>query len=232
MSPDQLKRAIRLRAKRICAIICFALLLLIILLAVSFRETILSRAGRFMAPQGDYVADVAILEGTEFIDRSTVARGMDLLASGKVKRLFVVLHNIAALHRPFGLNKDYPKLVGEELRALGLKEKDFKVIVTHIHQPITLTAATGVLGTLSQEHVKTAILISPGFHARRSYLIYQYVCIPFNIKIFPSACFNAYPLDHWWSQEQGVRDFSLELMKLIYYLAGRHIPLKLSYAGY
>ena len=29
-------------------------------------------AGQFMAPQGDYIADVAILEGNDFIDRNLV----------------------------------------------------------------------------------------------------------------------------------------------------------------
>ena len=49
------------------------------------------------------------------------------------------------------------------------------------------------------------------------------------IKIFPSACFNSYQLDHWWSQEDGLRDFAQELLKLAYYIAEGYIPFKLSY---
>ena len=216
------------RVKWIWGGICLSLFLIIILI-FSFRVTILMRAGQFMAPEGNYIADVAILEGTEFIDRSIVMRGMNLLSSGKVKRIIVVLHRIAPSHRPFAFNEDYPHIVKEEMEALGLKERDFRIIVTHIHDPITLTAARGALETISKEDVKSAILLSPGFHTRRSYLIYQHLCIPFQIKIFPSACFNSYQLDHWWSQEGGLRDFTEEFLKLAYYLARGYIPLKLSY---
>ncbi len=60
-----------------------------------FRESILLKAGCFMAPAGDYKADVAILEGTEFISTGTITSGIDLLSSGKVKRIVIVLQNIA-----------------------------------------------------------------------------------------------------------------------------------------
>jgi hypothetical protein len=204
-------------------------LLLILILIFSFRVTILMQAGKFMAPNGNYIANVAILEGTEFIDRSTVMSAMNLLSSGKVKRIVIVLHRIAPSHRPFALNEDYPNLVKKEMEAIGLKERDFKIIVTRIHHPVTLTAAIGALETLSKEDVKSAILLSPGFHTRRSLLVYQYAGIPHQIKIFPSACFNAYQLDHWWSHENGVRDFTSELLKLAYYLARGYIPFRFNY---
>ena len=216
------------KTKWIWGAICL-FLFLIIILVYTLRVEMLTRAGRFMAPQGDYVADIAILEGNEFIDRSLVTSGMNLLSSGKVKRLIIVLFRIAPSHRPFAINEDYTELVKKEMESLGLKEKDFKIIVTHIHHPITLTAARGVLEAISKEDVKSAILLSSGFHTRRSYLIYQYVCIPFQVKIFPSACFNSYQLDHWWSQERGLRDFTEELLKLGYYLVRGYIPFKLSY---
>jgi hypothetical protein len=187
------------------------------------------QAGRFMAPDGNYVADVAIMEGDEFIDRGVVKSGMNLLSSGKVKRIVAVLHRIAPSHRPFALNEDYPGLVRTELEAIGLKDRDFKVIVTHIHHPVTLTAARGALATLSKEDVKSAILLSKGFHTRRSFLIYQHLGAKYQIKIYPSACFNAYQPDHWWSQEHGVRDFTAELLKLAYYVAGGYIPFKFNY---
>jgi hypothetical protein len=216
------------KSKWIWGGICLSLLLSIVMI-FSFRVTILMQAGKFMAPDGDYIADIAILEGTEFIDRGVLMKGLNLLSSEKVKRIVVVLHRIAPSHRPFAFNEDYPNLVKKELETIGLKEKDFKIILTHIHHPITLTAATGVFEALSKEDVKSAILVSPGFHTRRSFLVYQYAGLPFQIKIFPSACFNEYQLDHWWSQERGVRDFAAELFKLGYYLAEGYIPFKFSY---
>ncbi len=216
------------RVKWIWAGICLSLFLIIILV-FSFRVAILMRAGHFMAPEGNYNADVAILEGGDFIHRDIVMNGKNLLSSGKVKKLIVVLHRIAPSNRPFALNEDYPDLVKKEMETLGMKERDFRIIVTHIHHPITLIEAKGVVEIISKENVKSAVLLSEGFHTRRSYLVYQHTCSPFQIKIFPSACFNSYQPDHWWSQEGGLRDFTEELLKLVYYLAGGHIPFKLSY---
>lgn len=198
-------------------------------LVFSFRESILTEAGKFMAPAGDYAADVAILEGTEFIHRGIVNNGVNLLRTGKVKRLAVVLHNIAPSHRPFAFNENYAERVAQELKGLGLKDDEFKIIVTHIHHPVTLTEARGALETLSREGVKSAILLSPGFHARRSYLAYQHLAIPLQMKIYPLACFNGYPLDKWWTQDNGLRDFLGESLKLAYYLIMGYIPLKFSY---
>jgi len=98
-----------------------------------------------------------------------------------------------------------------------------------VRHPITLREAEVVLNNLSRENIKSAILVSPGFHTRRSYLVYQYIGRPLQIKIFPEASFTGYNLDNWLVQERGFRDFTVELFKLVYYLAGGYIPFKFSY---
>jgi hypothetical protein len=216
------------KSKWIWGGICLFIFIIIIFTLI-FRETILLKAGSFMAPAGDYKADVAILEGTEFISTGFITTGMELLSSGKVKRLVIVLQNIAPADRPYGINGNYPDIVLQKLKNLGLKETEFKVIVVHIGNPVTLKEAEAVLKVLSKDNIKSAILLSSGFHTRRSYLAYQYVGIPLQIKIFPSACFTNYQLNNWWVQEPGVRDFTVELLKLGYYLAGGYIPFKFSY---
>jgi hypothetical protein len=202
---------------------------LMVFFVFAFRESFLLEAGKFMAPQGDYVADVAILEGSEFIDRDLIGSGLSLLRSGRVKRLFVVLHNIAHLDRPFGFNNNYADLVKQGLEDLGLKQGEFKIIVTHIHDPFTLTEAQGVMKALSDEGIQSAILLAPGFHTRRSFLVYQYLGLQTGIRIFPDACFDEYMLDKWWTQEIAVRDFVSESLKLGYYLIRGYIPFKFSY---
>jgi hypothetical protein len=216
------------KSKWILEGICLCLLLIVIVI-FSFRVPILKQAGKFMAPAGDYKADVAILEGAEFIRTGAVASGMDLLSSGKVKRIVIVLQNIVPAHRPFGINGNYSDIIKQELKDLGLKEAEFKVLVVPIRHPVTLKEAEVALEALSKENITSAILLSPGFHARRSYLAYQYVGMSMQIKILPSACFTEYQLNNWWVQEPGVRDFAVELLKLGYYLAGGYIPFKFSY---
>ena len=206
----------------------FPSIFLIIIIAF-FHAAILSHAGKFMAPVGDYEADVAIIEGSEYIPTGMVDQGLNLLSSGKVKRLVIVLHRIARLHRPYGLNKGYANLVRKELQNHGVKETDLIIIETTIRNPVTLTEAGEALNALSRENVKSAILLSSGFHTRRSFLAYQFVGIPLQIKIFPSACFTEYELDQWWANYNGVRDFGIEICKLAYYIVGGYIPLKFSY---
>jgi uncharacterized SAM-binding protein YcdF (DUF218 family) len=200
--------------------------------AFLFRKTILLDAGSFMAPearQTEGAADVAILEGTEFIKRSMISTGLKLLSSGRAKHLVIVLHKIAPDHRPFALDEDYPSSVERELKALGMKDSMFTIIVTHIHNPVTLISAKGALDVLSRDGVKSALLVSPGFHLRRSFLVYQYLAVPLKIKIYPVPCFDAYSPDNWWNQDWGSRDFLAELEKLVFYMARGYIPLKLSY---
>ena len=187
------------------------------------------KAGHYMAPDSTDTADVAILEGTEFIQRTVVAHGMHLLQSGRAKRLVIVLHRIAPDHRPFAFSEDYTGLVKQEMEGLGLKEGQFEIIVTSIHHPVTLTAARGALEVLSHEGVKSAILLSSGFHTRRSFLAYAHAGISLQIKIFPHACFDEYALDRRWTREGGVRAFAEESLKLAYYLMMGYIPLKFSY---
>lgn len=204
----------------------FLALFLIFILIFSFRTAILTQAGKFMAPQGDYTADAAILEGSQFIERNLLIKGMSLLSSGKVRRIIIVLH---ARAKPFAFNDDYPDLVRKELKALGLKETDFRIVLTPVEQPVTLTEARWVAKIISKDDLKRAILLSQGFHTRRSYLTYQHVCHPFQIKIYPFACFGDYQPEQWWSQGDGFRDFATESFKLVYYLARGYIPFKFTY---
>lgn len=211
----------------------YASLLLLLILLYIFRATLLVQAGKFMAPQGNYIADVAILQGCTFLDKDidiVIISGIRLLSSGTVKRLIVVLHSNVPSDRFVTSDKSYPGLVKKEMENLGLREKDFRIIVTPAQHPATLIEAKAVMEALYREDIKSAILLSHGFHTRRSYLVYQYVGLPFRIKIFPSACLESCePLDNWWSQEQGRRYFAEELPKLAYYFARGYIPLKLSY---
>lgn len=224
-------QAMKPNVKWIWGTLCIFAMVTVILI-ISFHRSILLEAGRFMAPEANQiegVADVVIVEGTTFIGRGVVSKGLELLSSGKAKRMVVVLHRIAPHHRPFALNEDYPSSVRRELQNLGLKDSAFTIIVTHIHEPITLVSAQGAMDVLSMDGVKSAILVSSGFHMRRSFLVYQHLSFPFNIKIYPVACFEAYKLNNWWNQDTGPRDFLTELHKLLFYMVKGYIPLKFSY---
>ena len=211
--------------------VIFIGLIAIALVIYTQREILFIKAGHFMAPTGDYTADIVILEGADYIDTGFIKTGMDLMSAGKVKKIIVVIHRIAPAHRPFGINGDYPDVVRQKLKEAGLKEQQFKVIVSPIRNPVTLKEAQFVLKDLADDQIKDAILIAPSFHTRRSYLCYSYIGKPLRIKIYPVACFTDHQQVKWWEDERGWRTFGAESLKLLYYLTFRHIPLKLSYAS-
>jgi hypothetical protein len=194
-----------------------------------FRDPLGEKAGRFMAPQGDYTAEVVILEGADYIRTGFIKTGMDLLSSGKVKKIIVVIHRIAPAHRPFGINGDYPDVVRQKLKDAGLKEEQFKIIVAPIRHPVTLMEARFVLADLGADGISTAILVAPSFHTRRSYMAYSHAGEALRIKIYPLASFTDHQQNRWWTNPGARRDFGLEFLKLVYYLAGGHLPFKFSY---
>lgn len=206
--------------------------LLVIIIFYVFHEAILLRVGRFMAPSMDNVgniADAVIVDGDEFIKRYTIIKGINVLRSGAAKRLVIVMQQINQEDRPFGVNEDYFGLVRKDLEGHGLKEKDFKIIMTPWKHPLTMSAAKTALDMLSREGVKSAILVSDGFHTRRSYLTYQYVGESYQMKIIPQACFKNSQYDKWWSRDKDLRSYIEELSKLTYYMLRGYIPMKFSY---
>ena len=202
---------------------------ILVIIPLVFYDKILLQAGKFMAPEEVGIADVVILEGSETVETGAVAKGMNLLSSGRAGRMIVVIHQVPEKKKPFAIPEDYPNLIKKELKALGLREEQFRVLVTPIHHPITLTEAKLVLQTLSGEGVKGGILLSKGFHTRRSSLVYRQVGIPLQIEIMPSPYFNEYELDRWWAYVPGRRDFLSEFSKLVYYQVRGYIPFSLSY---
>ena len=212
--------------------ILIGILVLLILACIGgylFRESLLEEAGRFMAPQSESYADAAILEGSDYISVGFIEKGKDLLSSGRAKKIFIVIHRIAPAHRPFGIDGDYPNVVREKLIHAGLKEELFKIIVTPIRNPVTLKEAQFAMKEIAAHKIGSAILVSPSFHTRRSYLAYQLAANSLNIKIYPLASFTDFNQERWWVDETGWRDFAAESAKLFYYLLGGHLPLKFSY---
>jgi hypothetical protein len=220
----------RRKAKWILGAICIATIITVIV-AFSFRRTILVEAGKFMAPVATHiegVTDVVILEGTEFVSKGMVSEGLELLSSGKARRMVIVLHQVAPNHRPFSLNGDYVSSLTTELQNAGLKRSSFTIIAVPLREPVTLTSARRALEVLSTDNVKSAILVSSGFHTRRSFLVYQHLSVPLHIKIYPLACFDQYQPGSWWTEDTGVRDFVEEVSKLVVYVVAGYIPPKFS----
>jgi len=207
----------------------FAILVVISLLLFSFREIILMRMGSYLAPEGTGKADAVILEGTYLIKWKAVEMGLRLLSSGQAGFVVVVVNQDSESEKTFAL-PNYPLLVSKNLEALGLKENQFEIIETPSDHPITLTAAKIVLPNLSRKGIKRAILLSQGFHMRRSYWAYKQVGSSFGIEVIPQPYFIKFQKENWWQEISGAQAFYSELLKFMYYLLRGYIPLKSVYA--
>ena len=140
--------------------------------------------------------------------------------------MVIVLHISQKKGQLFAIQEDYPKLLKEKFKALGLKEKQLKILIVPINDhPITLTEARFVVGALAKEDFHNAILLSEGFHARRSWSVYRQEGKRFNISVKPYPVFINFRKDNWWHQKEGIRDFVEEFSKLVYYLGCGYISI-------
>jgi hypothetical protein len=138
------------------------------------NQPILNGAGRVLAPNSDEKAEVVILEGTEVVKEGALNAGMRFLADGKAKSMVVVLHHPQKGKQGFALQEWYPQLVLKELEHLGLEKEKVQIISVPVDgHPITLAEARFVAERLFQQGVRRAILLSEGFHTRRSFAVYS-----------------------------------------------------------
>jgi hypothetical protein len=196
-----------------------AALTIFLLISILCSQSVLTRIGDFLAPLSSKKAEAVILEGTATITKGAVKEGIGLLTNSN-SRLVVVVHLNKEEGQLFAIQKEYPLLLRRALEALGLKEGRVQIISVPINDdPVTLTEARFVMAALSKEGIRNAVLVSEGFHTRRSWAVYQQEGKPFNLSIEPHPCFVNYTRDHWWRQKEGIRNFVQETSKLIYYLA-------------
>lgn len=204
----------------------FSVLLLGLVVLLFFsHKIILVEAGRFLAPEGMGKADVVILEGTELIRETPIRIGISFLSSGRANRM-VVVYQESEKEQIFARPLDYNLYLTKKLEDLGLEKDQIKVLKAPKEHPITLTEARIVLSNLSKTGVRSAVLLSEGFHTRRSYWAYKQVGLPLGIEIIPYPYFMRYQKENWWQRARGSREFIDQCLKFFYYLIRGYIPVK------
>jgi uncharacterized SAM-binding protein YcdF (DUF218 family) len=189
------------------------------LILLLLHQPLLTRAGDFLAPNGKEGAEVVILEGTATINNRVVKEGMTLLKNNPRGILVVVLHLPEQAGQLFAIQEEYPLLLRKKLKILGLREEQIRLLSVPINDhPITLTEARFVMTALAQEGVHNAVLVSEGFHSRRSWSVYCQEGGNSKISIEPHPIYIKYNKEGWWRQKEGIRDFVQESAKLLYYL--------------
>jgi len=206
------------------AILVLALLAVGAILLFFFYPTVLCAGGRYLAPEGRGRAEVVILEGSMVVEERAVRVGMELISSGRAKKLAVVYHE--SDERAFGLPPDYDLFLIQKISELGLKKDQISIYAVPREHPITLNEAKIVLSKLAKDRTPNAIVLAEDFHTRRSYWVYKQIGKTLGIDIIPYPHFSRFKIDGWWQKAEGVRDFLEEGMKFLYYVLRGYIPIK------
>lgn len=199
--------------------------LLIIFFLLSFYQTLLKKAGDFLAPEKIEEAEVIIIESSELIREKAIKIGMDFLSQKRGNFLIVVYQN-SPEEKVFGRPSDYRQFLITKLETMGLNIDKVSVIEVPKEHPITLIEAKIVLPHLAQRGFKRAILIAESFHTRRSLWAYTKIGREVGIKIYPYPFFTKFKKDQWWRNRQGIREFFTESVKFLYYLFYGYIPIE------
>ena len=181
-----------------------------------------------MAPDGQEEAEVVIVEGTQVVKNMAIDAGTKLLTEGKAGHmLVVVLHKSSKEDQLFAIQDRYTQLLLNESEKMSPGRTKFQVILAPIGgHPITLAEARFVVAKLSKGGIKSAILLSEGFHTRRSYGVYRQEGVRVGLRIIPCAYFSGYGRDDWWQHAEGVYDFLQESSKLAYYLLRGYLSVE------
>jgi hypothetical protein len=128
------------------------------------------------------------------IETGAVVKGLGLLSSGNTDRLIIVVHELPGGLKSFAVRGDYPELIREELKDLGLRAEQFRVMKTPVRHPITLNEAKLVLGALSQG--VSALLLSWVHPAGAFWLTNHREAAP--DQDHSPGLFQQIRLDRWW----------------------------------
>ena len=166
------------------------------------------------------------MEGTQVVKKGALNEGMRLLREKRAKNMVVVLHQLSEENQVFALEDKYAQLIINEMETMGLEKEKVKVISAPIDgHPITLAEARFVVAVLSNGGIRRAILLSEGFHTRRSCGVYNQEGARVGLRVLPYPYFVEYKSDSWWKEPQGVGDFVTESFKLAYYIINGYISI-------
>jgi len=100
-------------------------------------------------------------------------------------------------------------------RLAGLQEIEF-IPIQNI-EPISLNAANHIRNFLTAQHLKSVIVLSPGFRSQRSALVYTTVLTPAGVTVGCVPVFGKETPQNWTETWHGIEDFALQFVKLQYY---------------
>jgi hypothetical protein len=104
-----------------------------------------------------------------------------------------------------------------ELLASLAHLQDPEIIPIQAIEPITLNAAYQIRDFLTKEHLRSVIVVTPGFRSKRSYLAYRAVLNPVGITVYCLPVFGQESPEYWTKSWHDRQEVAAQLLKLLFY---------------
>jgi hypothetical protein len=155
-------------------------------------------------------SDALLLENFD-ISYLIFERATALQKSGIAPRAFVPTTAAGADHP----NEVSRQLVDVMARAARLEK--FEYIPIREKEPISLNAGEQIRDFLTREHIRSVLVITPGFRSRRSEIVYKAVLGPGGIRVGCLPVFGSVTTANWTSTWHGIQNVVEQFGKLQYY---------------
>jgi hypothetical protein len=106
-------------------------------------------------------------------------------------------------------------IVGVMTQAARLQHAE--IIPIHGLEPISLNAAYQIREFLTQQHIRSVMVVTPGFRSRRSALVYRAVFGQSGIRVSCVPVFGGHFPENWTRSWHGIQIVTEQLVKLLYY---------------
>jgi hypothetical protein len=104
-----------------------------------------------------------------------------------------------------------------ELMAHVAQLQQPTILPIRLLEPISLNAAYQIRDFLMQEHLRSVIVVTPGFRSKRSSLVYRAVLEPAGIKVGCVPVFGQKTPQNWTETWHGIQEVTEQFLKLQFY---------------
>jgi len=104
-----------------------------------------------------------------------------------------------------------------ELMSRVARLENIEIIPIRAIEPISLHAAYQIRDFLTKEHLRSVIVVAPGFRSRRSSLVYRAVLTPAGVQAQCMPVDGKHAVENWTATWQGIENVTAQLIKLEYY---------------
>ena len=189
-----------------------ALLLLGILLVSVTRGFWMLRIGQsLVCPEEMGQSDGIMVENFD-PDYRLFERAAALHKAGFAARILVPTSASRDPARPSTVSKGIVDVMSHVARM-----HEPEIIPIQAIEPISLHAAYQIRDFLTKEHLKSVIVVTPGFRSQRSSLVYHAVLDPAGIQVYCVPVFGQTTPENWTATWHGIQDVTEQFLKLQFY---------------